>query len=381
MPDGNVTVEAVFELKPYSLTINPAEGGTLSASVSNPVMGTTVTITPAPQTGYKIGKVIWNDGGNHEITASPFSFTMPASDVTVSAVFAKIDYTVSIAPGLVNGSLSLDKTSAQIGDMVTVTVNPAPAYRLRANSLTFSGTGYSSVGITLGGPTVYTFIMVPAHLTVSAQFEKIPGLNVTFAGFGPQTVNLAASKDDLVKEHNDVLTVTVTPQAGQTVAGWTLDGEFIITPDKTPYSGNSREFRALDLSEGIHRVSVAVSTSGGTPYSNEVSFRVTGAEIPAGLNIMFTGFGNESINLASSGETMSKADNDTLTVTLSLQEGQTVAGWTLDGDFILEGENPYTGNSRQFRALDLSVGEHHVTAALTQGGTPYSKEIIFTVSE
>jgi spore coat protein U-like protein len=253
------------------------------------------------------------------------------------------------------------------------------------------------------------------------------------------------------------LTVTVNLQSGQTIAGWTLDGNY-ISAGNSPFTETSREFRAADLSEGIHHVSVAVS-SGGKPCSKEVTFRVTGTVyytvqsasgiqigtlsfsptsapeganvavtphpssgyrlmagtlrysgggvtdqvipspsytfvMPAGnvtvtaqfekisdLNITFTGFGNETINLTADKNDLSRAYNDTLTVTVTPQSGQTIVGWTLDGVSIMNGASSFTGTSRPFRAVDLSVGNHYVAVALTKDGAPYSKEIHFTVEE
>ena len=52
--------------------------------------GDTVTLTVTPDDGFEIDTVSYNDGTNdNEITPDDgvYSFIMPASDVTVSAVF------------------------------------------------------------------------------------------------------------------------------------------------------------------------------------------------------------------------------------------------------------------------------------------------------
>jgi hypothetical protein len=463
MPDADVTVSAEFELKPYTIhlpTTFPHGTVTMSPVKAGYYYGDTVTFNAVPEDGYQLSTLVYKQGsaGTPISIFGSKSFTITwdsPTDIYIEAAFAKRNFTVAASATMANGTLLLNKSSAQMGDTVTVTVNPAATYRLKAGSLVFNGTGYSNVGITAGGPVDYTFTMVPANLVVSAQFEEIPDLNITFPGFGPQTVNLTSTAANLAKEHNDILTVSL--QAGQTAAGWTLDGDIIMAGTQ-PFTGSSRQFRAVDLSEGIHYISVAVS-SGGKPYSNEVIFRVTGAvyytvqsaagisngtlsfnaasapqgaqvvvtpapgtghrlkagtleysgggvtnqaisgppytfAMPPGdvtvtaqfelipvLSVTFTGFGDESITLSPAGSRMSKAQNDTLTVTATPQSGQTIAGWTLDGEFIMEEAQPFTGSSRQFRAVDLSVGEHYVAVALTQGETPYSKEIHFTVEE
>lgn len=93
MGDSDVTVTAVFEEKtpqPTSHTITvtqPAEGGTISANKQSAVAGDIVTLTVAPQEGYKLKSL--TAGGVAIPLAGPYEFTMPDSDVTITAVFEK----------------------------------------------------------------------------------------------------------------------------------------------------------------------------------------------------------------------------------------------------------------------------------------------------
>jgi hypothetical protein len=449
MPAGTVIVKAQFDLKPYAVIITAGiPGGSISASAANAVMGTTVVITHYPQAGYRIQKVIWNDGTAHEISGPSFTFTMPAAPVTVTAVFEKIPYTVSAASGLVNGSLQFSPATAGVGETITVTPVPAEGYRIQTGSLRYSGGGKNNVPITA---PEYEFLMPPGDVTVTAQFVLKPELSITFSNFGSGgNINLTAnSANDLVKEYDDVLTVTVSPQADQTVLSWLFDGIEI-----TGFTGTSREFAAVDLSEGTHYVSVSVERN-GAPHSRELSFRVTGAvyyqiqsdgnisngtltfsrnsgsqgalvtvtpvpaegyrikagtlkyngevisgppytfAMPAGdvtvtaqfvlkpeLSITFSNFGSQSITLTPDGSSLSRLAGDELTVALALQPGQEVAGWMLDGVYILgPGDQVFKGDELKIRAVDLTVADHHVSAGLIQGGVPYSKEIQFKVEE
>ena len=96
MPASNVTVSASCTLKEYKITIDDAiENGTASATPSVAVMGTSITLTPTPATGYQFKS--WNvtKKGGETITVPNNQFTMPASDVTVSAEFTPIIYTIT----------------------------------------------------------------------------------------------------------------------------------------------------------------------------------------------------------------------------------------------------------------------------------------------
>jgi hypothetical protein len=92
--------------------------------------------------------------------------------------------------------------------------------------------------------------------------------------------------------------------------------------------------------------------------------------------VTFTGYGEEKVNLAGTPDNdLSKAANHTITVAAS-GSGITIQSWWLDGVQITG-----TQSSKQFRAVDLTVGIHHVTVMVLQGGVPYSKEVQFKVTE
>ena len=99
MPASNVTVSASFKKQSYTLTINQPEGGSISAKVGDTEVTSnsqevefekTVTLTATASDGYEFSA--WNitDGNGKEVEIENNAFTMPASNVTVSATFSKI---------------------------------------------------------------------------------------------------------------------------------------------------------------------------------------------------------------------------------------------------------------------------------------------------
>ena len=95
MPASNVTVNATFELIPvilkYAITVdNAIEGGSVSADKEEAAEGETVTLTATPDANYVFGA--WNvkDADDADVTVENDQFTMPASNVTVSAVFQPV---------------------------------------------------------------------------------------------------------------------------------------------------------------------------------------------------------------------------------------------------------------------------------------------------
>ena len=91
MPDSDVTVTAVFEKdtpqpKPHNITVTkPTEGGTITANKESAVAGEKITLTVEPTEGYKLKSL--TAGGQEIPVAGPYEFTMPDSDVTVTATF------------------------------------------------------------------------------------------------------------------------------------------------------------------------------------------------------------------------------------------------------------------------------------------------------
>lgn len=104
MPAGNVTVSATF--KKTTVTPNPGSTATKKYEVKTPSIagshgnwaaspyevaeGTVVTLTAFPDEGYELEAfIVKNDTTGEEVKVTDGKFTMPASDVTVSATFKK----------------------------------------------------------------------------------------------------------------------------------------------------------------------------------------------------------------------------------------------------------------------------------------------------
>ena len=85
MPARNVEVSAVFTANAYSITVVQPTGGTVSASKLSAFFGEAVELTAVPDEGYELSHYVVNGAANNGGT-----FTMPARDVIVTAVFTKV---------------------------------------------------------------------------------------------------------------------------------------------------------------------------------------------------------------------------------------------------------------------------------------------------
>lgn len=76
----------------YAPVIEQNVGGTISVNNKHPVKGECVSITPAPDAGYKVGKVIVTDKGGNEIKVTAnedgtFFYEQPFGRVTINVTF------------------------------------------------------------------------------------------------------------------------------------------------------------------------------------------------------------------------------------------------------------------------------------------------------
>ena len=103
MPADNVEVKAIFEknsstgggggggVTTYPITVKSAKNGDVTASHKSASKGTTITLTVDPDKGYVLDTLTVLDGKDKEIKLTEkngkYTFTMPASKVTVEAAF------------------------------------------------------------------------------------------------------------------------------------------------------------------------------------------------------------------------------------------------------------------------------------------------------
>ena len=78
----------------YAVNVEDTDNGTVTVSVKSASKGSTVTLTVKPDEGYQLDKLTVTDKDGKEISVtekedSKYTFTMPASEVSVSAAFTK----------------------------------------------------------------------------------------------------------------------------------------------------------------------------------------------------------------------------------------------------------------------------------------------------
>lgn len=216
-----------------------------------------VTITATPKDGYYVASIVAQsaDGSEKfEITgtkpavdtirgdALTLSFLMPACDLTYTVDYEKCDFSVTTVYDAERGTVTTSPANiAQLDDIVTVTVEPKPGYRLASLTATYAG-GEKSLVLTKLGENRYTFTMPAAAVTVTALFEEV-NYTVTLTVDGEATTALNGFDTvNIDVDYLDTVTVSVTPAVGWELTAITVDGGKITVNEEIKRSGGDYTF-------------------------------------------------------------------------------------------------------------------------------------------
>ena len=125
--------DSVIPPTTYTITISNDGNGSGTASPSAAVVGTEITLTATPNTGYRFKEWEIISGG---VTITNNKFTMPDGNVEVKAIFEKdappapTEYTVTVTSGG-NGTASASHAKAVVSTEITLTVTPDTGYRFK----------------------------------------------------------------------------------------------------------------------------------------------------------------------------------------------------------------------------------------------------------
>jgi len=212
MPAKDVVVDVVCKKIDYRLKLDLIKNCDASLNTYTANAGDEITVTVDPVEGYELDYIKVNG-----TVIDGYTFTMPANDVAVDVVCKKIDYTVKLDI-VKNCDASLNTDTANVGDEITVTVDPVEGYEL----------DYIKVnGTVIDG---YTFEMPAKDVVVDVVCKKIDyRLKLDLIK------NCDASLNTYTANAGDEITVTVEPVEGYEldyikVDGTVIDGYTFVMP-------------------------------------------------------------------------------------------------------------------------------------------------------
>ena len=177
MPDYSVTVDIEFVKIDYTITKNSMTHGSVTVKkganeVTTAQIGDPITLTASPETNYELTSLTVKDGDNADVlisgTGNTRTFDMPASNVTVSAVFEGAPFGITISDAITDGTVTAKQnnasvTQARAGSEVTLTAAPSVGYQFGSFTVTKQGGGTVTV-------TDNKFTMPAEAVTVTATF-------------------------------------------------------------------------------------------------------------------------------------------------------------------------------------------------------------------
>ncbi|CAM1345221.1 InlB B-repeat-containing protein [Tenacibaculum amylolyticum] len=200
------------------LTINATNGSvTTNPNPTNGTYddGTSVTLTATPNAGYQFDG--WS--GDASGTTNPLTITMD-SDKTVTAMFSKIQRTLTIFRG--NGLVitNPDPTNGTYDDGTNVTLRALP----------IPGLGYQFDGWSgdVSGTTNPITITMDSDKTVTATFSKIQRTLIINSTNGSVSTN--PNPTNGTYDNGTSVTLTATPNAGYQFDGWSGDATGTTNP-------------------------------------------------------------------------------------------------------------------------------------------------------
>lgn len=205
----------------YNLNITSGANGTVIASKSTGInQGENITLTVKPEDGYQLEKLtVAGVDKTNSVENGQYSFTMPASNVAVSATFKAKLYSIWTQT-VDHGSISASPNSnLKAGDTVTITANPNPGYKLE--KITYNDNNGKEQTISLPAAGDITFTMPAYSVALTAHFvDDRPSYNVEVA---QNITGGSISANPTSAKEGDTVSLSATPSEG-----YLLD-KFVVT--------------------------------------------------------------------------------------------------------------------------------------------------------
>ena len=231
------------ELYALSLSALPSDGGTVDGDGQYPE-GADVVIVATPAQGYHF--VHWTDADSQVVSEQPvYGFTMPASELSLTAHFAINTYTITATAvpeegGTVSGA-------GEYGHGQTVEMNAV------------ANTGYHFVHWAEGGEVVATDPLYSFTATSDRELQAHFAINTYVITATATTGGSISPSGSVEVVHGHDQAFDISPEEGYRIAGVRVDGQDVGAVD-------TYVFEEVASDHSIH--------AEFTPITYEVSFRV-----------------------------------------------------------------------------------------------------------
>lgn len=166
--------------------------------------------------------------------------TNPGKNPPEFVVTQGTQYSVTVAPDIENGTISVDKEKSYEGDTVNVTATPDSGYVLE--TVKFNGESAKVVGNTA------TFTMPNADVTVTATFRKANKYTVTIANnITNGTVTANGSSNAITVTEGTSVTLVADPASSYSFSSWSITPEDGYTAEGSMTSATATIYPTADI--------------------------------------------------------------------------------------------------------------------------------------
>ncbi len=300
----SLTYYARFKMSGKSITCVDPDNGTLTASESVAPEGKIVTFTAVADTGYELDTLTI---GGTEITSgittvgntSTYDYEMGSSEVTATATFKKSNYTVNIDnDAITGGSISVDKSTAQMGDTVTITAVPDEANDYYLSGISVVDANNSAVSVSEIENNTCTFTMPASNVTITPTFSKNTyDISASFNSDGGTVKTYVNGNEADTFSIGDTIKITAEAKEGYSLTSITVgseaveltDGEYSFTATSKNTISVIAEFvaKTYDVNYGT----VTGATAPASPVTNaQYNSTVTISPYEATTGYKITGY-------------------------------------------------------------------------------------------
>ena len=217
----------IAEPNTYTITVDDMKHGTITTAPSDAAAeNATVTLTITPDEGYELKDdslevTYTSDGGEQTVEITDNKFTMPAHNVTVSAEFEAIKYSISYK---LDGGINAkdNPTYYTVEDTITLSKPTREDYIFRGWTWDGQTTPQQNVTIEKGTTGKLTFTANWEKNTPTPPTQYTVTVEDSYAGSNSGAGSYAAG---------DSVTIYAGEYEGYTFAGWTMSPESVTLAD------------------------------------------------------------------------------------------------------------------------------------------------------
>ena len=255
---GNVVVKAAFR-ELHNVNVY-ADEESIQSIIVNPTTAAkdmTVNVTVTPKAGYSVSEIYYTKGNERETIATNSntgSFTMPAGDVTVSAVATAMTKYAITTTKTGEGTVTTDRPNGTYaGDTVTVTAQAAPGATLK--EIKVYNTNTPSETVTFDYKKA-SFTMPAFPVTVEAVFEAFTPPVTTKHSIILENDNTRGTldSDKAMASAYETVTITATPYSGYKTVEvyYILSGSFGLKVPARYVGNNQWQFTMPDAAVEVY---------------------------------------------------------------------------------------------------------------------------------